>query len=944
MSARLRALGQSVNRSVQAHGGGWVGIRGVAKRAFQVLRALGLRGLLQAARAGSRPLASTALFSGAVEFPDPVPLSQVSLRIGVVAHVYYTDLIDEFVHDLSQIPAPFTLLVSVVDAAAANKVQEAFSRITNVVELKVRVVPNRGRDLAPVFVTFREEILSLDVFAHIHTKKSLYTGSAQDGWRRYLLDRLFGGRERVAWQLGMFQAMPKLGLLYPDSHPGVQLWAHTWLQNLPAARALAARLGIEIEHDRLLEFPAGSMFWARVDALRPLFELELDITDFPEESGQTDGTLQHALERMLGVVTQTRGFVPGVMPQDGRLEVHAGGDRNWQLMAATPFAERLALSSIDMNLVSFDLFDTVVLRPFLSPSGGRAFLGHLVRHAHGIQEFAKMRTLAEHRARARLGHDPPLKLIYEQLAQMPGHGAWPVETIRELELSTERSFLRKRDTVIEPLTKLQQRTPLAAISDMYLDQSDLREVLPESVSALTRDLFVSCETGQRKDEPSAWHAIAERMGVTPSRWLHVGDNELSDIQIPQKQGLWPPIQVLRPSTLLDAHPALRTLRPLRFDATPWQDQLWLGLLANCFALAFDTNPQQWRDQPRLDPETVGYAVLGPLAVDFSSWLARLAIKHGHGHVAFLSREGYLLQQVFERMWAHAPDSSMLTHSYLLASRRSTRMAAMRSPEDLGRVLDGSFRGTLGDLLSARLGDDACALVQQVLGRAAMQRDVFLPEQRVELVSQLRPAVRGLLDQALSERDAYLAYWRSQVGGHEVLVADVGYAGSIQAALSRIVERPVAGAYFALREAASATLDSARADARFFDERQPSLEDASSHSTILRHDLLLETLLTAPDGQLDRFRLVGGSALPEHRPHALDAAQLKLIDRVHRGCLTFVDDYLAVAGVHWLEAALNPHLVQQPLDCLGTDMWSAPELAVLAVDDFHTGRGFVRSQG
>lgn len=938
------ALRQSIARSVQAHGGGWQGVRGVARRVLQVLRVLGLRGLWQGILAGSRPPAALAMPVDAVSFPAPAPLSQLGLRVGVMAHVYYGDLVDEFAEHLAHMPLPFTLLVSVVDAATEERVRATFSRLANVTDLKVRIVPNRGRDIAPVFVTFREDLLQLDVFAHIHTKKSLYTGSVQDGWRRYLLDALLGNRERIAWQLGMFQAMPRLGLMYPDTYSSIPLWAHAWLQNLPIARALCARMGLDIEPDRFVDFPVGAMFWARVDALRPLFALKLATTDFPEEAGQSDGTLHHAVERLPALVARSRGFTVGLLPQDGRLSLQDHAISSWYGFAQLPFARRLALSSIDVDLVSFDVFDTLVLRPFLTAAGARAFLGHVARQLHGIEGFVEARELAEQRARARLQHDPTLRSIYEQMARMPGHADWPVDALRELELSLEQTMLRTRHTIVAPLARLQAEARRIALSDMYLERNDLQRALPPQVLALATELQVSCETGRRKDDPATWHAIAHEQGVAPARWLHIGDNELSDVQVPLDQGLRTPIHVPKPAMLLDAHPALRQLRPARFDTAPWQDQLWLGLLANRFALAFDADPDGWRTQPQLDAALAGYAVLGPLAADFCGWLARHALEHGHRHIAFLSREGYLLQQVFARMWPHASAASRISHGYLLTSRRAARMAAMHGPGDLPALLGGSFRGTLGELLSARLGSGAHAAARGVLGDAELRRNLFLPEQQAELVETLQPVMAGLLEQACREREAYTRYWQQQVGERAVLLADVGYAGSIQAALSRMTGRPLAGAYFALRQSASATLGSAPAHARYCDQRlgNASHGDMSDTCTILRHDLLLETLLTAPDGQLDHFTLVDGEPRPQHRPHALDAAQLQVVDAVHRGCLAFIDDYLAVAGGHWLDAPLDARLVQQPLQCLGTSIWRVPELQSLRVDDFHSGRGLVGS--
>src|SRR5207342_1394033 len=293
--ASLRRALDALNAVIRRHGGGVHGLRTVLARSVHIVRAIGLRGLLQRARLAG--LAATVPAPPPVEirFQPPASIECVDLRVGVMAHMFYPDLAEEFASQLAVMPMPYTLLVSVVDEDAKNLVLQKFRELPNLASLQVRVVPNRGRDLAPFMVTFRDEILALDVVCHIHTKKSLYTGSEQGAWRRYLVSSLFGSPQRVTWILGTLAANPRLGIVYPESHAAVPLWAHTWLSNKDVARDLARRLGLAIESDGYIDFTAGSMFWARVDGLRQLFELDLTLADFPEETRQTDGTLHHAL-------------------------------------------------------------------------------------------------------------------------------------------------------------------------------------------------------------------------------------------------------------------------------------------------------------------------------------------------------------------------------------------------------------------------------------------------------------------------------------------------------------------------------------------------------------------------------------------------------------------------------------------------------------------------
>jgi len=66
------------------------------------------------------------------------------------------------------------------------------------------------------------------------------------------------------------------------------------------------------------DFPTGTMFWPRSDALRPLVALGLDWHDYPDEPVPKDGTILHAIERLLPFASRRAGYgyatthVPGL--------------------------------------------------------------------------------------------------------------------------------------------------------------------------------------------------------------------------------------------------------------------------------------------------------------------------------------------------------------------------------------------------------------------------------------------------------------------------------------------------------------------------------------------------------------------------------------------------------------------------------------------------------
>ena len=899
---------------------------------------LGWKGLIRRIKGANRGASSS--YSpppGTFTFPAPAPIEAITLQVGVMAHVFYPDLLDEFEEQLSLIPLPFVLLVSVVSEMDKDLAVTRLSGIKNVSALHVRVVPNRGRDIAPMMLTYRKEILELDLVGHIHTKKSLYTGVEQGGWRKYLVRSLFGSRERLSWILGMFQATPELGMVYPDSFEAVPLWAHTWLSNKGDAKELGERLGISIDGNEYLDFATGSMFWARVDALRPVYDLGLHIEDFPEEAGQTDATLQHALERLIAQVVRNQKMVLGILPRNHELMLNTEGDRNWKSYFDIPVADRISIAAIDASTASFDLFDTLVLRPFLTPFGARAYLAWLVKRRFGLEKYAALRDRAEMTARLRLGQDPDTIAIYEAFAELVGIPHAVVELIRQLELETERRLLRPRSAILSAAQRLlKPGKSVVAISDMYFGKNDLSAVLPPQVTQSLQEIYVSCDTGWRKDTKELWQKLPLELSLEPSTWLHTGDNEHSDVQLPHDLGFMVPVHVLRPSALLDVVPALRPLRLSPSQAAQWPNQLSTGLICNRLTELADTKPRAFDNSLLLDdPETFGYVVLGPLVLDYVAWIGRLAVSESYEAILFLSREGFLLERAYRRMQESA-DANSVRGTYLLASRRGTGTPSLRSAQDLDLLLAGTYTGSLLDLLRSRMGDDVVEAARSLLGDSMLSGEVYLPEMRTTVIDMLRPIASRILQIAERERDAYLQYWADQVGDANAMVSDVGYAGTIQSHLCRLAGKGIGGAYFALDHRAAATLNRGEwARARYHDERNLP----GNESLILKNDLLLETIFTAPTGQFSHFEVDGEVVRPIYRTET--RTDIEVVSRIQSGVISFINDICTVVGPDVFEMELDAKLIQEPLRCLNAKLWKNGNWAsALVVDDDFTGRGSV----
>ena len=145
----------------------------------------------------------------------------------------------------------------------------------------------------------------------------IYSGEAfVQHWVKFLYANLLADEHAMADTiLQRMTADDSIGLVFPDDPHIVG-----WTDNLPYAVDLSRRMGIEktMLPKMTFNFPAGTMFWARTIALGPLFELGLSWDDYPAEPLPCDGSLLHAIERLLPCVAKNAGFrcvlthVPGI--------------------------------------------------------------------------------------------------------------------------------------------------------------------------------------------------------------------------------------------------------------------------------------------------------------------------------------------------------------------------------------------------------------------------------------------------------------------------------------------------------------------------------------------------------------------------------------------------------------------------------------------------------
>lgn len=211
-------------------------------------------------------------------------------------HAFHPELLSDISTRLSSIPVPVRALVT----TSPDKYQEVLTIARSwPFPAEVLSLENRGRDILPFLLSLKQ-VRSNELILKVHTKKSSHRGDG-DVWRNELINKLL---EPTATR-EIFEAFRKdyrLGMIVPDGHvlSVDEFMGHNRMQY----DALCNRLMPKQSHVLHPIFAGGAMFFARKQALEPLLQLAHDPAAFEPEQGQLDGTLAHAVERILGVTVQ----------------------------------------------------------------------------------------------------------------------------------------------------------------------------------------------------------------------------------------------------------------------------------------------------------------------------------------------------------------------------------------------------------------------------------------------------------------------------------------------------------------------------------------------------------------------------------------------------------------------------------------------------------------
>ena len=207
-----------------------------------------------------------------------------------------------------------------------------------------------------------------------------------------------------------------------------------------------------------------------------------------------------------------------------------------------------SLKKSKKNIISFDIFDTLITRRVAIPRGIFAVMQEQLSNSDLHEKlklyFYSSRIECEAQARKikhKISNTTEVNFddIYAYMKQEYGLTDKQTDYLKKLETDTELQNIVPLNENIDILKKyISNGYRVILISDMYHTSDTLRSFLI-SIDEVFKDIpiYVSSEYGKNKHTGNIYPVIKEKEDIEYKNWIHYGDNKIADIKNAKKFGI-----------------------------------------------------------------------------------------------------------------------------------------------------------------------------------------------------------------------------------------------------------------------------------------------------------------------------------------------------------------------------------------------------------------------
>lgn len=525
--------------------------------------------------------------------------------------------------------------------------------------------------------------------------------------------------------------------------------------------------------------------------------------------------------------------------------------------------EKLKKEILQHDIISFDIFDTLLIRRVMYPEDVFA----LVERRAKIKGFCNNRIESE-KELYHQGGNPTHEEIYRTLAEKLTITWAKAKSLMEMEIQTERSLLFAREDMSRMLQfAVAQGKRVFLISDMYLPRDFIESILVACGFSGYEDIFVSVEYQTLKTQ-NLYKVFKKQ--VQGKSYLHIGDNAESDIVYAQMHGL----DSFRIYSAIDMA-EISSYAFIIEKADSLSEKILVGLfLSNVFNSPFALANSSGKAEIK-DGYTMGYLFIGPLLTAFMAWLLYETAKT-YNRILFSARDGYIFSKMYQLLRQQYPEQKIPRDDYFYTSRMSAMSAALFTEADICYALQVAFDGTPVEMLRKRfflLDDEILPMSRnEPLNRYVLRHKKKI----VQRSSELRARYQQYIDSLNLETSESVAFF------------DFVSSGTCQMCLMNLLGCQLGGFYF-IRFAEDYGKKQALNIKAFVEEG--FLYDL--HSYLSHNYLLIESIIVSLMPTLKAF---ADDGQPIYMEEKRTPCELHYLQSVQSGILSYFKEYILIGDI------------------------------------------------
>ena len=556
------------------------------------------------------------------------------------------------------------------------------------------------------------------------------------------------------------------------------------------------------------------------------------------------------------------------------------------------------------DVVSFDIFDTLLMRKTLAPSD--IFVEMVWKDSNVPKNFPQERVRAEELLNQIMC--PRYEDIYEKLQQSMNLTDEEKIRLMQLEMEVELENLICREEMVHCYEYAkEQGKDIYIVSDMYYGKEILSQWLKALGISGFIDLLVSCDYGVNKDNG----LFRQLQGVLKGRsCLHIGDNENADTVAARKAGI-DAFHILRGAELIQfsAHKGLMTMMKANYANKRVLGRHIAELLNSPFAM-YGQNRPSVRSAYKL-----GKILLGPVVTKYMLWLFRELRKEEMDCLIFPLRDGYL----FEKLYQHAIQKSVMRWPEAVtieASRKACSLAGLQDEEDIKDILMVMFNDSPDKLLKIRF---------------ELENENILEYQNESKEEYVLKHSSLILKKAKENRERYLKYFTELRIESDKKIAFFEFIsrGTSQRYLEKILGSHMKGYYWASIDHSKDNLSKLCIETLY-----PTKTLYQDDQSLFEYQLWLESIFSAYTPSFFGFT---EKQEKKYYPETRSMEEIQKLQEIHRGIIDYWKEYVGGIAIENLleQEEMDLDFVDQILGCVSSRKTQiAQELqAIKLVDEY-----------